>query len=113
VVTAEVPRVPAGEKIELEDLGRGFFQLTAHYGFMEDASVPHILGAAKVKGLDLSMAETSFFLGREALFASKKAGLAAWRIAVFRFMSRNALGATTFFHIPRNRVIEIGAQIEL
>jgi K+ transporter len=28
-------------------------------------------------------------------------------------MSRNALGATTFFHIPRNRVIEIGAQIEL
>ncbi len=113
VVTEEVPRVPAGEKVELEDLGRGLFQLTAQYGFMEDASVPHILGAAKAKGLDLSMAETSFFLGREALFTRKREGLAAWRIAVFRFMSRNALGATTFFHIPRNRVIEIGAQIEL
>jgi len=113
VVTEEIPRVPAGEKIELEDLGSGFFQLTAHYGFMEDASLPHILGAAKAKGLDLSMAETSFFLGREALFARTKSGLAAWRIAVFRFMSRNALGATTFFSIPRNRVIEIGAQIEL
>jgi KUP system potassium uptake protein len=113
VVTEEVPRVPAGEKIELEDLGHGFFQLTAHYGFMEDASVPHLLGAAKAKGLDLTMAETSFFLGREALFARKKEGLAAWRLALFRFMSRNALGATTFFHIPRNRVIEIGAQIEL
>ncbi len=113
VVPAEVPRVPTGEKIELEDLGAGFFQLTAHYGFMETASVPHVLGAAKSKGLDLSMAETSFFLGREALYARTKDGLAAWRIAVFRFMSRNALGATTFFHIPRNRVIEIGAQIEL
>jgi KUP system potassium uptake protein len=75
--------------------------------------LPHILGAAKVKGLDLSMAETSFFLGREALFERTKSGLAAWRIAVFRFMSRNALGATTFFRIPRDRVIEIGAQIEL
>jgi KUP system potassium uptake protein len=113
VVTEEVPRVPVGEKIELEDLGRGFFELTAHYGFMEDASVPHVLGAAKAKGLDLTMAETSFFLGREGLFARKKEGLAAWRIAIFRFMSRNALGATTFFRIPRNRVIEIGAQIEL
>ncbi len=113
VVPAEVPRVPTGEKIELEDLGAGFFQLTAHYGFMETASVPHVLGAAKSKGLDLSMADTSFFLGREALYARTKDGLAAWRIAVFRFMSRNALGATTFFHIPRNRVIEIGAQIEL
>jgi KUP system potassium uptake protein len=113
VVTEEIPRVPAGEKIELEDLGFGFFQVTAHYGFMEDPSLPHILGAAKVKGLDLSMAETSFFLGREALFERTKSGLAAWRIAVFRFMSRNALGATTFFRIPRDRVIEIGAQIEL
>jgi KUP system potassium uptake protein len=113
VVTEEVPRVPAGEKVELEDLGHGFFELTAHYGFMEDPSVPHLLGAAKSKGLDLTMAETSFFLGREALFARKEEGLAAWRFAIFRFMTRNALGATTFFHIPRNRVIEIGAQIEL
>ncbi len=113
VVTEEVPRVPAGEKIELEDLGRGFYQLTAHYGYAEDPSIPHILGAAKAKGLDLSMAETSFFLGREALFTRKKEGLAAWRLALFRFMSHNAPGATTFFHIPRARVIEIGAQIEL
>jgi len=113
VMTEDVPRVAAGEKIELEDLGRGFFHLTAHYGFMEDPSVPHLLGAAKAKGLDLTMAETSFFLGREALFARKKEGLTSWRLALFRFMSRNALGATAFFHIPRNRVIEIGAQIEL
>lgn len=112
VLTTEVPRVPAGEKVELEELGHGFFQLTAHYGFMEDASVPHILGTAKTKGLERSMGETSFFLGREALFPRNEHGLAAWRIAVFRFMSRNALNATTFFHIPRNQVIEIGAQIE-
>ena len=113
VVTEEVPRVPAGEKIELEDLGRGFYHLTAHYGFMEDPSVPHVLGAAKAKGLDLTMADTSFFLGREAVFAGRDHGIARWRIAIFRVMSRNALGATTFFHIPRDRVIEIGAQIEL
>lgn len=113
VVTEEIPRVAAGDKIELEDLGRGVYQVTARYGYMESPSVPHILGAAKAKGLDLSMAETSFFLGREGLYPRRKEGFAAWRLALFRFMSRNALGATAFFHIPRNRVIEIGAQIEL
>ena len=113
VVTLEVPRVAAGEKVELEDLGHGFYRLTAHYGFMEDPSIPHVLGAAKAKGLDLTMADTSFFLGREALFVRKKEGFPRWRFVLFRFMSRNVLGATTFFHIPRNRVIEIGAQIEL
>jgi KUP system potassium uptake protein len=32
---------------------------------------------------------------------------------VFDFMHRNALPATEFFHIPPNRVIELGGQVEL
>jgi len=113
VVTEEVPRVPAGERIAVDDLGHGFFRLTARYGFMEDPSIPHVLGAAKSKGLDLSMAETSFFLGRETPFTGRKSGLAPWRAGLFRLMNRNSLSATAFFRIPHNRVVEIGAQIEV
>jgi KUP system potassium uptake protein len=36
-----------------------------------------------------------------------------WRQRLFAAMSRNAQGATGFFGIPPNRVIEIGAQVEL
>jgi KUP system potassium uptake protein len=32
---------------------------------------------------------------------------------VFEVMHRNALDATEFFHIPPNRVIELGGQVEL
>ena len=32
---------------------------------------------------------------------------------VFDFMHRNALPATEFFHIPPNRVIELGGQVEM
>ncbi len=113
VVTEEVPRVPAGERLTVDDLGRGFFRLTARYGFMENPSIPHVLGAAKAKGLDLSMAETSFFLGRETPFTARKSGMAPWRAWLFRLMNRNCLPATAYFRIPRNRVVEIGAQIEL
>jgi KUP system potassium uptake protein len=36
-----------------------------------------------------------------------------WRKAVFAFMSRNAGNPTAYFGIPPNRVVELGAQIEL
>lgn len=57
--------------------------------------------------------ETSYFLGRETLIASRKPGMALWREKLFALMSRNARTATSFFNLPPNRVVELGAQIEL
>jgi len=46
------------------------------------------------------------------MMATAKAGMARWRIHLFSFLTRNAAPATRFFHIPPDRVMEIGAQIE-
>jgi KUP system potassium uptake protein len=35
-----------------------------------------------------------------------------WRERLFAFLSRNALGATTYFGIPPAQVIEVGTQVE-
>jgi len=56
---------------------------------------------------------TTFFLGRETLRPTKRKGMAIWREHLFAFMSRNSVGATTFFGVPPNQVIEIGIQVEL
>jgi KUP system potassium uptake protein len=39
--------------------------------------------------------------------------MAIWRERLFGFMSRNARSATLFFNLPPNRVVELGAQIEI
>ncbi|MFH5885021.1 hypothetical protein ACG2F4_11975 [Halalkalibaculum sp. DA3122] len=39
--------------------------------------------------------------------------MALWREKLFSWMSRNAERAASHFHIPSDRVIEIGTQIEL
>jgi KUP system potassium uptake protein len=39
--------------------------------------------------------------------------MALWRERFFAWMMRNAQGAALFFRLPPNRVVEIGAQIEL
>ncbi len=113
VVTEEIPHVGRKDRLEVESLGNGFYRLVAHYGFMEDPRMNEILRVARHKGLDLKPMETTFFLGRETLIPSKKPGMAMWREELFSVMSRNAQGATAFFGIPPNRVVELGAQIEL
>jgi KUP system potassium uptake protein len=113
ILTEDVPHVELKERAEITPLGHGFYRINAHYGFMEDPNVPHVLLLARSAGLDLQMVETTFFLGRETLIATKKPGMAMWRERLFVFMARNAQRATAFFRIPPNRVIEIGRQIEL
>jgi KUP system potassium uptake protein len=113
IETEERPHVPAAERVEVEDLGFGVYRIAAHYGFLEDPDVPAALAYVQVPGLELEPLRTSFFLGRETLIATKHPGMAMWRERLFAWMSRNARSAADFFRIPPNRVVEMGAQVEL
>ena len=55
----------------------------------------------------------TFFLGRETLILGASHNMRPWRKHLFAYLSRNALDASKFFHLPPNRIIEIGAQVEL
>ena len=56
----------------------------------------------------------TYFLGRESIVAgSRSAGLPRWKLALFRVMSRNARDAAAYFGLPANRVVELGAQVQL
>jgi KUP system potassium uptake protein len=113
VATEDVPHVPAEERIRAEDMGNGFWRVMIRYGFLEDPDVPAALKLLKVDGLDFKPMETTFFLGRETLIATKRPGMAIWRERLFARMARNERPATSFFRLPPNRVVELGEQIEL
>jgi KUP system potassium uptake protein len=114
ITTDAVPEVPDPQKVRLKQFQQGFWAVTAHYGFMESPDVMDILRRCRARGLETEPGDTSFYLGRESLIPKRGAqGMAHWRKHLFRFLSRNARSATDFFAIPPNRVVEIGAQIEL
>ena len=113
VETDRRPRVPAPERVGAEELGHGFFRVRARVGFMQDANVPALLEQARAFGLEIDPAQVSYFLGRESLLTTGPAKLARWRKSLFALMSRNARPATQFFGLPPNRVVELGAQVEL
>lgn len=113
ILSEEIPRVGKGRRLEAEDLGQGIHRLVARYGFMETPNVPLLLKAAAKVGLHFEMMKTTFFLGRETLVSTPRRGMARWRERLFALMSRNAQTATAYFGLPANRVVELGAHIEL
>jgi KUP system potassium uptake protein len=114
ISTQHVPEIPRKDRIEeVVDLGQGFYQVRATYGFMQTPNVLELMDLCAEKGLETRKTDTSWFLGRETLLITEKRGMARWRKILFSFMSRNARPANAFFQIPPNRVVELGTQIEL
>ncbi|MDQ2670296.1 MAG: potassium transporter Kup, partial [Gemmatimonadota bacterium] len=96
----DIPRVAEAERVEVEELGQGFWRVVAKYGFAEDPDVPSLFDLLAARGLELTLARTSFFLSRETLIPSKRRGMAIWREKLFALMSRNNTPATAYFRIP-------------
>lgn len=113
VQTRHVPEVPAAQRLKIKDLGQGFWQVTATYGFMESPNVIECLTLCSAQGLPVDPQSASFYLGRETLLTSGRSSMAQWRKVLFAILSRNARPANMFFNIPPNRVVELGTQIEL
>ena len=113
VLAAEEPDVEDDARVVVEPLQHGFWRVTATYGFMETPNVPRVMALCAKHGLRTRPLETSYYLGRERLLPTGKAKMARWRKKVFVFLSRNALPATQYYGLPPNRVVELGAQIEL
>jgi KUP system potassium uptake protein len=111
--TLEIPRVTRGKNVEVEELGSGFWRVTADYGFMDHPDVPEVLALAREQGLGIDLNEATFFLGREHIVRDRHPVMPLWREAVFAFLSSNAQGPAAFFRIPPQQVVEIGTQLEL
>ncbi len=113
IVTDHVPDVPQDGRLTVRALGCGFFQVIAHYGFMQTPNVPEIMARAEQADVHTDLSTTSFYLGRETLIVSGTSRMNRWRAELFSVLSQNARPPTMYFGIPANRVVELGAQIQL
>jgi KUP system potassium uptake protein len=109
----DIPYADPDERMEVKPLGEGFYRLVLNYGFMEETDIPGALDKAAICGGPFRMMETSFFLSRQTLLASKTPGMMIWRERLFSWMLRNAATPMDFFRLPTNRVVELGSQVEI
>ncbi len=114
IQSEEISHISEKERFTVEDLGIGVHRLKARYGYTETIDVPALLERASAEGLVVEPMDTTYFLGRETLIVTRRSrGMMHWREKIFASMTRNAESAARFFRLPPNRVVELGAQIEL
>lgn len=114
VRTEEVPYLTnARDRVTVEQLEEGFWRVQAHFGFMEKPDVPGALESARGMKARFHPMRTTYFIGRETILATRKLGLSSWRGSIFAWMTRNAGDVTSYFCLPPNGVVELGARVEV
>ncbi len=111
VETVDMPRVDPADSVHIERLGETFTRVVLRFGFMETPNVPKALAVARQLGWRFDIMSTSFFLSRRTLRPAARSGMPRWQDQLFIMIARGANDATDYFHIPTDRVVEVGTQV--
>ena len=111
IITENVPRVAAKDRVQIEPLGDSFMRAVLRFGFMEAPNVPKALAIARKHGWTFDIMSTSFFLSRRSVRPDARSGMPVWQDRLFIFLAQNADDASSYFQLPTDRVVEIGTQV--
>lgn len=115
VLIEDIPFVPESQRIESADLGKGLRRLALRFGYMQTPDVPKAFAHADTDhlGFFYEPMSISYFLNRVTVVPSLQHGLSFWRKCLFAWMVRSSTSAMKFFHLPINRVVEMGSQVDI
>jgi KUP system potassium uptake protein len=78
---------------------------------MDAPDVPQLVCALGESGISISPEEVTYFLSRERLVKGSHTRLKKWEMALFSIQSKHGTSPADFYHLPPDRVVEIGMQI--
>jgi K+ transporter len=111
--TQDVPYVDPDQHIQIDSLSPNVWRISVTYGFHETPDVYEVFRRCAMKGMAFNLNSTTFFLSRETLIPSHRSILARMRAALFIWLSKNSLRTNDFIHVPADRVVEMGVQVEV
>ncbi len=111
--TSTLPRISDAERVSIEVIDENFSRIMLRFGYMEEPNIPKALAICRKEGFKFDIMSTSFFLSRRSIRASARSGMPLWQDNLFIAMANVAGDASTYFHLPTDRVVEIGAQISV
>jgi KUP system potassium uptake protein len=114
VQIADIARIPAEDRTLTRDLGAGVVQVLLTFGFTDEPDVPHALDRTFGADPSIALQDAVYVLGRETIAPSPDVpGMRLWRERLYALLHRNASSAVRYFRLPRDRIIEVGAVIEI
>ena len=110
-----VPYVSDAERVTIDHLASEHDQIThvqLDYGFSENQDVPAGLRCAvKQHGVDLDLDTATYFVSKITLKISDRPSMARWRKGIVRALAQNAARPSDYFHLPIDRTVLMGAEV--
>jgi len=115
--TLPVPRVPPRERLEVDDLGFEDDRITfvrAKHGYAEEYDVPKLVRQIAKTGVEcpVDARNASFYLSRVELKPGHMPGMWYWRKRLFIWISYITAEPADYFHLPRERTVTLGSEVE-
>lgn len=117
VETSTEAHVPANERAVFNELGYadGISQVTITYGFHDSPNIPRTLDSIRSLSpeLDFDSHKAVYFISLSRPVVSKLHTMSGWQKALYALMSRNALSASDYYHLPLGSTVEIRTLIKI
>ena len=113
VVNEEIPFVKNEDRVRARLLCEGCWTVLVRFGFKDEVDIPKALELLENQGVLLEPMRTSYFLSRSTVVPTLGGGMANWREKLYANMHRNASSTADFLNLPPNRVIELGAKVQI
>jgi KUP system potassium uptake protein len=118
LLSEKVPHVPAEQRVTVDELGHrddGIVHLAVRFGFGDDQDIPEVLRRARTLAPELTCDPdtASYFLSHLTIEHGRRPGMSTWRKRLFVGLAHNAASPATYFHLPIDRTVVMGSEIEL
>ncbi|MEO8603125.1 MAG: potassium transporter Kup [bacterium] len=110
-----LPRIADSDpkRILVEPVTDDFISITARYGYMQRPNVPLVLRDCAARGIPVEGDDITYVLAGVRVIPTANPGMARWRKRLYAFLARNAYPSTANYQLPRDRVLEVGLQVEI
>lgn len=118
VVNADVPHVRHVDRATIDNLGDdddGIFHVSYRVGFNDSQDIPRAIewALAKKPEMDYDPAEARYFLSMLRLRKGPTSAMPAWRRDLFLALAASEADRTTVFHLPPERTVIMGGQVQV
>ena len=118
IINENVPHIRHVDRVLVDDLGYaqdGIVHVCVRVGFNDSQDIPRGLELAVGQSPELSLdvEEARYFLSVLAVHVAGVPHRTNWRARLFVWLSRNAASRTEVFHLPPERTVVMGANLDL
>ena len=118
IINENVPHIRHVDRVVVDDLGYaddGIVHVSVRVGFNDSQDIPRGLALAigSSPELDMNVDEAQYYLSLLTVHATGAPLLKDWRARLFVWMAHNAASRTEVFHLPPERTIIMGTNLNV